>query len=104
MWLEDAVSAERNAIRVNVKSLTPEICDQTTGVLNSALQAFQASVKAFPKIAHIVLELTSVCRVPVTDAPSSGFSPRHLTPKSEASTGVLSYLRFKCSIDSFGAR
>jgi hypothetical protein len=102
MWLEDSVSAEGNAMRVTVKSLTPEICGQTTGDLNSVLQVFPATVKAFPKISQIVLELTSVCRVPVTDALSSGFSPRHLTPRSEASTGVLSYLRFKCSIDNFG--
>jgi hypothetical protein len=103
MWLEDAVIAEGNAIRVNLKSLTSEICGQSIHDLNSALQAFHATVKAFPKFAQIVAEMSSVCRVPASEVSSSGcFSPRHLTPRSEASSSVLSHLRFKCSIDSFG--
>jgi hypothetical protein len=103
MWLEDAVSAEGSTIVVNLKSLTSEICGQPINDLNSALQALQAAVKAFPKIAQILLELSSVCVFPATDAFSSScFSPRQLTPRSEASSSILSVLRFKGSIDSFG--
>lgn len=103
MWLEDAVVADGGAIRVNLKLLTSEICGQPISDLNSALQALHATVKAFPKIAQVVCEMSSVCHVPATDDPSSGcFSPRQMTPRSESSSGVLSHLRFKCSIDSFG--
>jgi hypothetical protein len=102
-WLEDAVSTEGNAVRVNLKSLTSEICDQPINDLNSALQALHTAVKAFPKIAQICLELSSVCVIPATDALSSGcFSPRQMTPRSEASSSILSVLRFKGSIESFG--
>ena len=58
-----------------------------------------------PKIAQIFSEMSSVCGYPSADALSSSsgcFSPRQLTPRSEASSGVLSILRFKGSIDSFG--
>ena len=103
LWLEDAVSAEGNAIRVDLKSLTPEICGQPTSDLNSALLALHSTVKAFPKIAHIFSELSSFCSASATDAFASGcFSPRQLTPRSEASSNVLSILRFKGGIDSFG--
>jgi hypothetical protein len=103
MWLEDAVTAEGNAIRLDLKSLTSEVCGQPINDLNSALQALRTTVKAFPKIAQIVLELSSVCAIPATDASSYGcFSPRQLTPRSEASSVILSELRFKASIDGFG--
>lgn len=105
MWLEDAVSADGNTIRIDLKSLTSEICGQPVSDLNSALQALHAAVKAFPKIAQIFSEMSSVCGYPSADALSSSsgcFSPRQLTPRSEASSGVLSILRFKGSIDSFG--
>jgi hypothetical protein len=103
MWLEDAVSAEGNAIRVDLKLLTSDICGQPINGLNSAVQALHGAIKAFPKISQIFLELASVCAIPTADASSSGcFSPRQLTPRSEASSSILSVLRFKGSIDSFG--
>ena len=103
LWLEHAVSTKGNAICVDLKSLSPEICGQPTNDLNAALQALHSTVKAFPQIAQIFAELSNFCATSATDAFSSGcFSPRHLTPRSETSSSILSILRFKGSIDSFG--
>jgi hypothetical protein len=102
-WLEDAVSTEGNSIRIELKSLTSEICGQPVSDLSSSLLALDATVKAFPKMAQIFSELSSVCGSVVHDSTSAScFSPRQLTPRSESASCILSNLRFKGSVDSFG--